>query len=191
MLERLARQAKPDDPLLIEMLVNTYFEELVRLGLSILNDEDEAKDAAQATLIAAINNLHRFRRESSLKTWLFSIGINTCRGKLRRRKSRQRIQNVLEQVHLIRTQATPSPEHHVVQHEQDARLWQAVDALDEKHRLPVILRYVHEMSASEIAETLHLNEGTVHSRLHYARKKLRDLLNEPAGSAAFAPEDLR
>jgi RNA polymerase sigma factor (sigma-70 family) len=52
-----------------------------------------------------------------------------------------------------------------------------VDSL-EKHRLPVILRYVHELSVAEIAASLGTNEGTIHSRLHYARKKLLDCLGQ-------------
>jgi RNA polymerase sigma-70 factor (ECF subfamily) len=48
----------------------------------------------------------------------------------------------------------------------------AVDGLDEKHRLPLILRYVHQLTIPEIAKILELNEGTVHSRLHHAREKL-------------------
>ena len=56
--------------------------------------------------------------------------------------------------------------------EVDQSIWNAVDGLNEKHRLPVILRYVHELTVPEIAHTLHLSQGTVHSRLHYARKEL-------------------
>jgi RNA polymerase sigma-70 factor (ECF subfamily) len=68
----------------------------------------------------------------------------------------------------------------VIRDETQAQLWAAVDDLDEKHRLPVILFYVHELSVPEISVILGVNSGTVHSRLHYARKQLAARI-EPLG----------
>jgi RNA polymerase sigma-70 factor (ECF subfamily) len=65
-----------------------------------------------------------------------------------------------------------SPEHAVETAERDHDLWAAVDSLDDKHRLVIALRYVHELPVAEIAQVLEINEGTVHSRLHYARRQL-------------------
>jgi RNA polymerase sigma-70 factor (ECF subfamily) len=167
---------------LIESIVSVHFADLVRLCASILDNQAEAQDAAQETLIAAIKNLRNFRGDSALKTWLFSIGINTCRGRLRKRKSRQRIQTLLERLHWVEPPHPPLPENQLIQRENKVAIWQAVDQLDEKHRLPIILRYVHELSTAEIAETLQIQEGTVHSRLHYARKRLKSLLAETSGA---------
>ena len=60
--------------------------------------------------------------------------------------------------------------------EAEDLLRQAVAELKEKHRLPIILRYTHNMTAPEIAQVLQISEGTVHSRLHYARRELRQKL---------------
>jgi RNA polymerase sigma-70 factor (ECF subfamily) len=65
-----------------------------------------------------------------------------------------------------------SPEQTTIQNETDQAIWKAVSGLDEKHRLPVVLHYVHELNVPEIAKILHLSQGTVTSRLHYARKQL-------------------
>jgi len=73
-----------------------------------------------------------------------------------------------------------------MQHEADAAVWRAVNALGEKHRLPVILRYYHGFSTAEIAQLLDLNEGTVHSRLNTARERLRHALQ---GSVDFAHDE--
>ncbi|MRR28960.1 hypothetical protein EG834_01185, partial [bacterium] len=56
-------------------------------------------------------------------------------------------------------------------------LQRSIAALDEKHRLPILLRYVHCMSIQEISQALRLSEGTIHSRLHYAHLKLRNQLS--------------
>ena len=156
----------------IEYLMRTHYPYIHRLAISILDDECEADDAAQETFIAACRNLDRFRNQASPRTWLTSIAINTCRSRLRKRKIIQTLQSTLQNLHLLRSAST-SPEENTLQNEFDRSLWQAVDRLDEKHRLVVILRYVHELSVPEIAAALDTNQGTIHSRLHYARKKLQ------------------
>jgi RNA polymerase sigma-70 factor (ECF subfamily) len=78
---------------------------------------------------------------------------------------------MLQALHLHRL-SSATPEERILQSEVDRSIWAAVDNLDDKHRIPVILRYVHEFNVPEIARILDLNQGTVHSRLHYARQTL-------------------
>ncbi len=151
-----------------------------RLALSILGDPAEADDATQETLIAACRGLASFRGEAALRTWVTRITLNVCRSRLRRHRVRQALQDTLQALHLL-SGARPEPEETAIQNEADRQLWQVVEALDEKHRLPVILRYVQELSVPEIAGILGINEGTVHSRLHYARQKLQAQLDPPLG----------
>lgn len=176
----------------LEALVNEYYAYIRRLALTILDDGSsdsaaEADDAAQETFITAYRSLAGFRGGASLKTWLTAIAVNACRGRLRKRKLRRTLDATLRGLHL--SQRLISPEETVAQNEAHHQLWKAVDGLDEKHRLPVILRYVHELSVPEIAVSLGMNEGTVHSRLHYARKILLDRLGpwqEEAHDEVFA-----
>ncbi len=169
----------------IDALVHEHYAYLRRLATSLLGDADEADDAVQETFIAAQRTLAHFRGESSPRTWLTRITINVCQSHLRRRRARQMMQQALQALHLIKNQPA-APEETVAQNEADRILWQAVDTLDEKHRLPVILHYVYELSVPEIAETLQIQQGTVHSRLHYAREKLHAvLLAHPLTAAPF------
>jgi RNA polymerase sigma-70 factor (ECF subfamily) len=78
---------------------------------------------------------------------------------------------------LFRSDQT-GPESEAIQHEADSALWQAVRALDEKHRIPVILRYYHDLPIDEIAEMLGVPIGTVHSRLNHARERLHTRLKD-------------
>jgi len=156
----------------IESLVKEYFSYIHRLTLSILDDSHEADDAAQDTFIAAHRAAEGFRAEANPKTWLTSIAVNACRSRMRKRKVRQALSTALVALHLLKNPPS-SPEEVAIQSEIDRSIWLAVDALDEKHRTPVILRYVHELNVPEIAEILHLSQGTIHSRLHYARQKLQ------------------
>jgi len=175
-LEQLLQRSQSDDPAVIEALVYQYHPFIYRLALSILDDPDEAEDATQDAFISAAMNLGRYRGESSLKTWLYAIALNTCRGHLRKRKARQTMRKTW---HTIQTLVSrpPTPEESTVQTEADVQLWAAVDTLGDKHRLPVILRYVHSLSVPEIAQVMDINEGTIHSRLHYARRKLQGRLS--------------
>lgn len=175
-LETIILRGKPSDPLVIEALVKEYYAYLLRLSISILQNRQEAEDATQEAIITAVANLHKFRKEASLKTWLYTITLNTCRGHLRKQKTRQTLQNTLQSLHLTKSHTIPSPENSSLHNESAHELWSAVDSLSEKHRLPVILRYVHELQIAEIAQILNLSEGTVHSRLHFARKKLKTII---------------
>ena len=154
----------------LETLVHDHRAYLFRLCLSILNDENEAEDLTQETFVAALLGLNKFRGDAHIRTWLSSIAINLCRDFMRKRKARQTLQTALENLHLL--QRPPLPEETYLQTERHTQLWEAVNQLDEKHRLPVILRYAHNLPTAEIAQILGLTEGTVHSRLHYARKQL-------------------
>ena len=60
----------------------------------------------------------------------------------------------------------------MVEAERSEALWRAINSLDEKHRLPIVLRYYHELSTQEIADVLNVNVGTIHSRLSNARARL-------------------
>lgn len=153
-----------------------------RLCLSVLHDPGDAEDATQESFIAAINALDKYRGDSQFRTWLFAIALNTSRAYLRQRGRRSRLQSTLvEHVESSRDTAH-SPERQVMQQESSQALWQAINQLDEKHRLPIILRYYHDLSTQEIAEVLHVNVGTIHSRLSNARTRLGGELQRMGGS---------
>lgn len=167
--ERFRRQTIGAD---IEALVHTHYDAIFRLALSILADADEAEDAVQETFIAADRALDQYRGQSSLKTWLFAIAINQCRQMLRQRKRRQTMADAWKNARTL-LPGPIRPEEAVTHTETADLLRQAVAQLKERHRIPIILRYSHNMTAPEIAQILQISEGTVHSRLHYARRELR------------------
>ena len=160
----------------IERFVQTYQQDIYRLALSILDDPIEADDATQEALLAALRGLDSFNRASSLKTWLFSITVNICRTRLQRQKRSERLRQILGGI--LRTQGTASVEENAMKNESDEALWHAIHSMDEKHRIPIVLRYYHDLSVPEIAHILQIPEGTVHSRLNTARRQLHEVLKE-------------
>jgi RNA polymerase sigma-70 factor (ECF subfamily) len=176
---QLLAQCRAGDGLAVEQLVREYQPRLFRLALSILDDgsdngQADAEEVTQDALLAALRSLDSYRGEASLSTWLYSITINLCRNRLRSRQRKVRLRQLFQALTTPLDETPRHPETTVIQLEASADLLGAVNALDEKHRLPVILRYYHECSVAEIAQMLDLPEGTVHSRLNKARQKLKD-----------------
>jgi RNA polymerase sigma-70 factor, ECF subfamily len=141
-----------------------------------LDDSTEAEDATQDSLLAALRSLDSFRGASSLKTWLYSITVNICRNRLQHHKRRERLAEILKGI--LQAHRAPSVEEDAIQSESDEALWHAIHRMDEKHRIPIVLRYYHDLSVTEIANILQIPEGTVHSRLNTARRQLHDVLKE-------------
>ena len=173
---RLIEQCRAGEAAAVEDFVQTYQREVYCLALSILDDSHEAEDATQESLLAALRGLESFQGASSLKTWLFSITVNTCRTRLQRRKRSETLKQILNGI-LLRSSA-PSVEEGAIQRESNEALWDAVHRMDARHRIPIVLRYVHDLSVDEISKILQIPEGTVHSRMNTARRKLRAVLKE-------------
>ncbi|MHB8857183.1 MAG: RNA polymerase sigma factor [Bellilinea sp.] len=175
-LDETIRKSSPGDPLIYEALMVEYFNFIFRLTNSILLEPCEADDATQETFIQAATHLADYQAGTNIKSWLAKIAINICRDKLRRLRTRNRLVELLKVITWQAVQASPTPEETTMRNERQQAIKNGVEALDEKHRLPILLRYVHGMPVAEIAQVLQLSEGTVHSRLHYAHLKLRDRL---------------
>lgn len=168
--DQLLQTGMTDRRLLAESLLDYYFAGIHRLAFSILRDEAEADEVAQDTFIKALRHIDRYDPDTNMRGWLSTIAVNLCRDRLRRQKSRAR---------RLWTGAQPQSdgqsrhlEARYVRHEANTALWMSVNALDEKHRLPIVLRYANGLSIREVADVLSIPEGTVHSRLHHACKKL-------------------
>lgn len=173
---RLIEQCRVGNSSAIENFVQTYQQDIYRLALSILDDATEADDATQEALLAALRALDSFHGASSLKTWLFSITVNICRTRLQKQKRHERLRQILGGI--LQVTRAPSVEESTMENESGEALWRAIHSMDEKHRIPIVLRYYHDMSVAEIASILQIPEGTVHSRLNTARKHLHEVLKE-------------
>lgn len=164
----------------IEFLVVTYYAKVFDLAHALLDDAQEAEDVAQETFIAANRQLAKFRGESSPKTWLFAIASNLSRSRLRKRYAYHRLQQTLQNIQAVfgRRSLAGDMEDAVISEQLDERLWDAVDDLSENHRTTIILRYAQGLPIAEIAEIMQVKEGTVHSRLYYAHRRLKGYLTE-------------
>jgi len=178
---RLISDCIAGDEYAIEMLVRRYETDVFRLAVSIVEDALEAGEVTQEPFIAALKSLGSYQEKSSFKAWLFTIAVNISRSHLRKRKILERLTSALESVLQVDLQKQALPEESIIQNETEAVVWNSLNKLDEKHRMVVLLRYFHDLPVAEISQILSVSEGTVHSRLHNAREKLRTELSQLHG----------
>jgi RNA polymerase sigma-70 factor (ECF subfamily) len=165
----------------IEMLVRQYETGVFRLALSIVGDQAEANEVTQETFISALRSLSSYQEKQSFKAWLYTITLNHSRSHLRKRKTLERLKTTLNSLFRVETQRQVLPEDSAIQNDKEAEIWKALNQLDDPFRIVVVLRYFHELSIAEISEILSVNEGTIHSRLHTARARLRNALSHLHG----------
>jgi len=191
-------QAKQGSDEAFTYLVETYQKPVYNLCYRMLGEADWAEDAAQESFLRAYQNLHRYDISRSFPTWLLSIAAHYCIDRLRRKK--------LPTLSLHDDEGTPreyipdvtavNPEKAAIRGEQREDIQDLLQGLSETDRAAIILRYWYDASEVEISETLSLTVSAVKSRLHRARRKLRDLWQEetdksphvermPYGSPAF------
>ena len=173
---RLIAECLSGDQQAIERLVRQYQADVFRLALSIVGDESEANEVTQETFIAMLRSLPSYQERKSFKAWLYTIALNRSRSYLRKRKTLDKLRHTLGTVFQVESQKLPSPEDAVIRSQQEKALWDQLSGMDERFRTVVVLRYFHELSIAEISEVLSVNEGTIHSRLHTARERLRQAL---------------
>jgi RNA polymerase sigma-70 factor (ECF subfamily) len=165
----------------IDYLFQQYEMGVFRLALSIVDDPSEASEITQETFISAIKALGKYEDKQSFKAWLYTIAVNCSRSHLRKRRVREKLQATLTHLFRIEFEKQALPEESFIQNEKEAVLWKSLDQLDDHLRIVVILRYFHELPVREISEILTVPEGTIHSRLHTAREKLRMALENLVG----------
>lgn len=153
----------------IEELMDSFGGDILRLCLLYLGDRQLAEDAFQETFVKAWRQMDSFRGESSIKTWLSRIAVNTCRDTLR--SGWFRLMKKSEPVESLFDLAAP-------QKEETANVRDAVLVLPGKYREVIVLYYDQGMNTREIADALHLPINSVSTRLRRARLLLKEMLKE-------------
>ena len=178
----LIEDVREGDMAALAALVEKYKRMAYRVAVKITNNHEDANDVVQDAFLKAYDSIHKFRMDSSFETWLYRIVVNLSINIVKRHKRRgecalseeiipQATQDVKRQVEF---KNDPS----IQAEKQELREWvtKAVDSLPVHHRTVVILHELEGLTHSEIASILNCSESTIRTRLHYARKRLRELL---------------
>ena len=179
-IKAIVRSCQRGDLVAFDTLFARYQDRIYDLACAILQDEAEAEDAVQDTFLRVFQRITGYRGESSFETWLIALTVNCCRDRLRRRKVRQALS--LERLAprwLARALGLGhDPATTFERQERRRSLWAMVDRLDDRLRLPLILRYHYGLTCSEVADVLGLTTGTVYGQLSEGRRRLRQMLRE-------------
>lgn len=170
---------KDGDESAFEELVKRHEQRVFRLLMRMMGSREEAEDVAQETFLSLHRHGRRFRAESRFSTFVYRVAANAA---LNRRRSLGRSRARIEKLK-VRTEAgddlpaSPrNPEDATAGAELTARVREALQQLSPSLRMPVILYDIEGLSYGEIAKVLGIAEGTVKSRIHRARRALRDEL---------------
>lgn len=177
------RRLQANEDAAYDELVRTYNASIYHVAFRMLGDSGDASDAVQDIFLKVFRNVGSFRGDSSLRTWIFRIGISEILNRLRWWKRRHRSSTVSmdgdENGHGIRfhlRDCSPSPQQALETKEQDLAIQQALGRLSSDHRSIVVLRDIEGFSYTEIAEVLGISVGTVKSRLARARTDMKKSL---------------
>ena len=163
-------------------LIEKYKRMVYRLAMQITKNHADAEDVMQETFLKVYRSIRTFRKDAAFETWVYRITVNEALNFVKRRERRQErtIETTPEaefdpDVHHRAARAS-DPHIHAEKTELRRYVTEAVNSLSLKHRTVVILHEFEGLTHAEIASILNCSEGTIRSRLHYARKKLRTLL---------------
>jgi RNA polymerase sigma-70 factor (ECF subfamily) len=167
-------------------IVERYQNRLYAMVVGMVRDEAEAKDLVQNAFIKAYQNLDSFRIDSAFYTWLYRIAMNlaidSCRKRRRRRTGSfdEAVGTRDEDGEVVLVHHAASPGEALQRKQLRERIFAAMDELTEDQREVLLLREVEGLSYAEISESMGIPEGTVMSRLFYARKRMQALLSADA-----------
>ena len=158
-------------------LVHRWTTPVYRFCRRMLSHDEDARDAAQETLVKVLKNLHRYDQTRSFSTWMFGIARNTCIDEHRRRKRRGHKAPAEKEIACN----APTPLQEVGNKLESERLVECLDDLAPLYREVIVLYHFEHKKYAEIAEILEVPIGTVMNRIFRARKKLKDAYKARGG----------
>lgn len=165
-------------------LVEAYQQPVYNLAYRMLGNAAEAEDAAQEVFLRAYLKLASYDRTRRFSTWLLSVASNYCIDVLRRRRAALA---PLDDAEFALASGEPGPEQNALEGEERELLARAIDTLPPAYRLPTVLRYYYDLPYDEIEHITGMTEATLKTRLHRARRMLKEYL-ERQGTMPWSAE---
>jgi RNA polymerase sigma-70 factor (ECF subfamily) len=184
-VQNLVSRAIEGDFDAFDQIMLLYRERLYGVVYNMTFNHEDAADLTQESFVKAFRSLSKFKRKSSFFTWLYRIGVNLTLTHLKRKKARKffsfdqlsdhkKSKDVLAEF----SSSEKSSIKTTLLNELHEKLNEALSKLSDKHRTIVVLFEIDGLSHKEIASIMKCTEGTVRSRLHYAKLQLQSLLSD-------------
>ena len=185
LVSNLVKLAKQGDLAAFDSLTLMFRERLYGVVYNMTFNHDDAADLTQEAFVKAFRSLSKFKEKSSFFTWIYRIGVNLTLNHLKKKKARRFFsfdQYLTDGVSSKDSERFSSNESNSVRttllNELHEKLNEALLKLSDKHRTIVVLFEIDGLSHKEIASIMKCTEGTVRSRLHYAKLQLQSFLSE-------------
>ncbi len=182
---RLMLRVRDDDAGAFEELVELYQQRLVALMHHLVGNAEEAEDLAQEVFLRVYRSRKQYRPRSKFSTWLFTIANNLALNALRSRQRKPMLSLPAQDSgplgprpaeQLVRDRGS-GPMRRLERQELAERIRQALEGLNERQRMAVVLNKFEDMNYAEIAEVMGLTTKAVKSLLSRARENLRAALS--------------
>ena len=173
----LVKKSQAGETSAFQELVSRHHQKVFMVILGLMRNREDALDVAQETFFRAFRKINSFQGGSSFYTWIYRIAVNMSIDAQRRQKRnplefRESMDDLME----AQNEVAKDPFGDVHDKELREKLNRAISDLTPDHKAVIVLRTIEGLSYKDIGEILGCSEGTVMSRLHYARKKLQDKL---------------
>jgi RNA polymerase sigma-70 factor (ECF subfamily) len=173
----LVQKCQAGDMDAFQELVSRYHQKIYVVLVGLLRNREDALEVAQEAFFRAYRKIKSFQGGSSFYTWLYRIAVNMAIDSQRRqRRNPLDFRDTMDGLFEEQDEVARDPFSDVHDRELREKLISAINDLTPEHRAVIILRTVEGLSYKDIGEILGCSEGTVMSRLHYARKKLQEKL---------------
>ena len=166
-------QARAGDPDAWDILLKRYQLPLYVYVFELVHDEQTSLDLVQDTFISAIRHIGSLRDDEKSGSWLFGIAHQKC---IQRWRKQFREDAALEEITESPSEAEEDPSELLIHREQEEVFMKLINQLPLPQRSALLLHYVEDFSLEEIANITGASLGTVKSRLHYAKRALKRLL---------------
>jgi len=180
----IVSRVKEGDTTAFDVLIKKYRERLFCVVYGMTSNREDAMDIVQDSFIKAFKNINSFKGNSSFYTWIYRIAVNMTitalkKSKMRRFFSFENMDDELGNKDIIESLVeTDEGSKKTLLKELREKLNEALQLLSIEHRTVVVLHEIEGLSHSEIAEIVNTREGTVRTRLHYAKQQLKAILTD-------------
>jgi RNA polymerase sigma-70 factor, ECF subfamily len=168
-------QARAGDPDAWDALFRRYQLPLYVYIFELVRDEQVSLDIVQETFISATRHIGSLREDVRFGSWLFGIAHQKC---IQRWRKHSREESLLDEVGSAPVEFEPGPDDLLIRQEHEEELMRLLNELPPPHRSVLLLHFVEDFSIEQISEITRVAPGTVKSRLHYAKKALRQRLED-------------
>lgn len=181
--------ALKNDQKAITALYNYTYPSMYSLIYRLCHNKEKTEEILQESYITAFSNLKKIHYKEQFWKWLRGIVLNKWRNYIKEniRRADYVTLEELDDISDFGYTSSVSSQERIEIDEARAALWDAVNSLPENQRVCIVLFYCEKMSVEEISDVLNIPIGSVKSRMHYGRKKLKDKLNKSDFSALSLP----